>query len=158
MSRTGGPQVALEGDKALMKVFRDMKGPVGRRVMRSSLQSGLTIIAREARKRAPGNNEYRFRDMIGTKVKTTSKRNVLGYVYVKEHGADTVTVEGREVDLAVAANFVEFGTPTAKAHSFIRAARAAKGGQALAAVKAKASVRIDVEWKKAHARHRAIWK
>lgn len=145
----------LVGDKELLRVLDDMKAAGGRKVMRPAIQAGLTIIARAVRKGAPGT---RLKRMVGTEVRTTYKKNVIGYVGIKEHGSDKIKIKGEEKDFAVVANFLEFGTPHIKARAFVRGARAAKGAAAMAAVRAKASERIDVEWAKANARHKTIWK
>lgn len=150
--------ISLIGDAETLALLDAMKGPVANRVMRRAIDRGLTVIAKEARKLAPGSEHHRLRRMIGTEVKTTNKKNILGYVHVEDHPSDTIQLQGRQVNFSAVGAMLEFGTPHIAARSFIRAARDAKGTEALAVVRAVAEERIEAEWEKASKRGKSAWK
>jgi len=144
----------LEGDKEMLETLAEMKDTVGRRVMRSAVNVGLTPIRKEAKRRAPGT---RISQLITKRTKTTSKGKVVGYVRV-EDSDDKIMVEGRKVTFSVAANFLEFGTPYIRARKFMRGARQSKASEATNRMKEKAEERIDKEWLKETKKGREVFK
>jgi HK97 gp10 family phage protein len=147
----------LVGAPETRAVLADMKASAARAVMRPAIRAGCRVIAKEAKQRAPGDKRHRIRRLIDVMVKTTSKGNVIGRVYVKESKADTITLDGREVPFNVVANILEFGSPEIPAQSFMRKSRRVKGAAALRKVSTIADRNITRQWELANRKHKTIW-
>ena len=155
--------VELVGDKEVLAVLRDMQDGAQRAVMRPAILAGCRIIAKEAKKRAPGDKLHRIRRLISVRVWTNKRtKNVVGQIYVKPSKSQTVIIAGESRPWSAVANILEFGRQRhpgiIPAMKFMRGARAAKGPEALRKVRKVADGRITAEWEKASRRHKAVWR
>jgi len=145
--------VFVEGDKDLAKALKKISDVSARKVMRSAIGFGMTPIRREARRLAPNSIARLIHKRARAKGTTVN-----GMIYVKEHESRTVKLDGRDVDFAVVANFLEFGSASQniKPIAFMRRARETKKTEAIERVKKRARVMLEREWQKADKKGRVL--
>ena len=133
--------ISVFGDKQLAKELKELANSVQRSILRKALKPGLTIIAREVRRRVPKRTGL-MKKSIKTKV---GKRKAWGMIYVDPHIVGE-TKDGNTYRPAKIAHYVEFGTRYAKAKPFLRPAVLSKQHEALAVIEKKTKEHLERAW------------
>jgi hypothetical protein len=146
----GKVSVELIGDKELQKQIKNMGEKAGKRVMKSAIGAGLTILRKEAKAKAPSES---IGKLIAKKAWITRRGKVNGHIYIKEDGSRTIMLDGRQVDFSAVASILEFGSMSRgiRARRFMRNARESAGDRAVQKVIQQANKAIEREWNKGRA-------
>jgi HK97 gp10 family phage protein len=150
------------GDRGLIRALEHMKQSSARKIMRPAINRGLTLVNKEAKRRAPKGAHGQLKRAIGKKMtRTKGKDRVSGMVYVrwgfeiKKKGSK----KGRMHNPAKIAHLVEFGhggPHPAPPHPFLRPALSAKQSQVKTEVTSKARERLAKEAAKARAKGKSL--
>ena len=142
--------ISLVGDKQLVGALKALDLAIIKKVMRPAISQALTIANREAKRLAP-KRSGQLRKSIGKKTKT-HKQGVVGWIGIRQ-GYQHI-VNGKNADPSRYAYYVEFGNGGNK--SFLRKAMGNKRAEIDAKLNAVASVKFEIEAKKATIRARSL--
>jgi hypothetical protein len=122
------------GLKAIVRNIDNVKSDVEKKIIRNAIAQGLKPIMARAKSLAKSNfKSNTIAKMIGKKVYTNKRKQIIGKIFVKEQKDRMVKVQGKDVPFNVVANFLEFGRldGSLPARSYMRRARDEARGKAL---------------------------
>jgi len=132
-----GVDVSVEGMDVLVKALNDFPARVQKNILTSAVRAGATLVAKEARLRAPKDSGQMAKSIGVVKRRSKNKSEIHFAVTPRKNRPH-----------AFIAKFHEFGTSKMPAHPFMRPAAETKAEEVIESVKKKMRQRIDKEIEK----------